>query len=294
MIDTNDKVTEQAPIFIVGVNRSGTTLLSVMLNSHPDIAIPYESHFFVPYFKRIEQFGDLNDLDNRKKLMASILAEPSLDRWDYLPKIEDIDFGKFDSLQGAIAELYKAYAAHFGKTTWGDKSPSYTSEIHICHRLFPDAKYIHIIRDGRDVASSIVQQWWGPTDFVTALRYWERTITTCRKQLDMLPDGNFYEIRFEDLVRDPAVVLQSVLDFLGHEFSHTIIDAYVKTSAKQLGPLIDGQHKLLKTRPSASQAFKWRKSLSKADQAVAYDIAAYLLFFGLRFWRKATSSQISS
>lgn len=248
-----------------------------MLNSHPDIAIPYESHFFVPYFKSMERFQDLNKYENRVKLITSILAEPVLERRDYLPKIEEINLNSFNSLGGAIAELYQAYALHFGKSVWGDKSPSYASEIHICHQLFPTATYIHIIRDGRDVASSIIRQWWGPTDFVTAVNYWDKTISICRKLLQMLPNDKYCEIKFEDLVQNPESTLRFVLDFLGLEFSDELVGAYVHTTRKQLGSLIDGQHRLLETLPSADQGFKWKNNLSKVDQAIAYEIAGRTL-----------------
>ena len=223
------------PIFIIGVDRSGTTLLSLMMASHSRIAIPYESHFFIPFYKNISSYGDLTQRKNRELLVNEILSERYVRRWDQKINISDINIDKCTSLALTINQIYTAYAKKLGKDIWGDKSPDHTKEIHIINRLFPDSRFIHIIRDGRDVASSLVQQWWGPGDFITAICYWKYTIECARKMLRMLPEYRFIELNFENLIVDPENQLKNITKFLGLEFEQSMIRDYMMNADIKVG-----------------------------------------------------------
>ena len=78
------------PVFLVGVARSGTSLLSLILDSHSRLAIPYESHFIEEYYQELNLFGDLTDEANRRRLIRSILSEPFVAHWDQPIQVEDI------------------------------------------------------------------------------------------------------------------------------------------------------------------------------------------------------------
>jgi hypothetical protein len=265
-----------SPLFVVGVDRSGTTLLSLMLDSHSRLAIPYESHFFVPFYQKQDTFGDLASRECRARLVEEILAEPYVQQWDGTPAIEDVDLDKCGSLSGAINEVYSAYARRRGKDLWGDKTPAYTGHVHILDRLFPDARYVHIIRDGRDVALSITQQWWGIKDFASALGYWRQLVETARGFLRTLPAERFVELRFEDLVADPERELRRIAALLRVDFEPTMIDGYRANASQKVGKRIDQQHVHLKRAPSTDQCYKWKASLPEADRAIAHEIAGSL------------------
>jgi LPS sulfotransferase NodH len=266
------------PLFVVGVDRSGTTLLSLMLDAHSRIAIPYESNFFIRYFQDRELFEDLKDRSDRLALVKSILSTHYVRKWDWkITPEEVIDLDKCNNLQNTISQIYQAYAHSFGKDIWGDKSPSYTEHIYLLNDLFPSSRFIHIIRDGRDVALSIMQRWWGPNDFVNTIRYWNRTIICARKMLKMLPEERYIEVRFEDLVSDPTREIKRITDFIGVDFEEKMVRDYTKTAQQKVGERIHQHHIHLTKPPSSSQAFKWKKTLKPADQAIAYQIAGETL-----------------
>ena len=140
------------PVFIVGVARSGTTLLHLMLDAHSRLAIPYESHFIHEIYKKIDSFGDLTQKGNRIELVEQILSEPFVAHWDKPVRLEDIDLDACTSLGASVDQIFSAYARASGKDIWGDKTPS-LGDIDVLYELFPNGRFIHIIRDGRDVAS---------------------------------------------------------------------------------------------------------------------------------------------
>ncbi|MCD6298164.1 MAG: sulfotransferase [Deltaproteobacteria bacterium] len=269
---------EHPPIFVIGVDRSGTTLLSLMLDSHSRIAIPYESHFFLKYYKnRTKLVGDLTNPETRLAVVTRILQEPYVRKWDQKLSPEEIPLKRCNSLEEMINEIYLAYAKHFGKDIWGDKTPEYIKDIHILNKMFPSCKFVHIIRDGRDVALSIVDKWWGASDFMTAIRYWAYTVSCARKMLEMLPDDRYIELTFEDLVHDPEKQLSRIMEFLGLTFEANMLTNYTQKASLKVGSDIDQHHVHLTEKPSSSQAFKWKKNLRPCDQAVAFEIAGEVL-----------------
>jgi LPS sulfotransferase NodH len=270
-------MTANSPFFLIGVARSGTTLLSLMLDSHSRIAIPYESHFIVPYYRDRQRWSDLHDPARRIELVTSILREPAVRHWDQQLQLDEIDLDRCTSLAGTVEAVFSAYARRCGKEIWGDKTPSYTAEIHILNKLFPNARFVHIIRDGRDVARSLVEQWWGPNDFMTALRYWSETVSCARKMLQMLPEDRFVEVKFEDLVADPVREVRKVTDLLGVAFEPDMVNRYTAKAREKVGEHANRHHVHLSERPSPKQAFKWREALTPADQAVAHEIAGPVL-----------------
>jgi hypothetical protein len=147
----------------------------------------------------------------------------------------------------------------------------------VLHALFPDARFIHLIRDGRDVALSIIQQPWGPSDFLTAIRQWAETVRWARKMLRMLPDDRHLELRFEDLVSDPRAQLERLTNFLGVEFEPGMLTDYTKNAPEKVGDFLNKHHAHLGQRPQRSQAFKWQSALGPVDQAVAYELAGSVL-----------------
>ena len=138
------------PLILLGVSRSGTTLLRVILDRSPGVAIPDES-FFVPLLARrhrgrVDAGRFLDDLGR-----LPVLADWGLRPGDVAPLLSwDLTTGD------AIAAIFEAYALKAGKPRWGDKTPMYMRHLPLLENLFPDAVYVHLIRDGRDVALSFL------------------------------------------------------------------------------------------------------------------------------------------
>ena len=134
------------PLFVLGVSRSGTTLLRVILDRSPGIAIPDETFFIPPLAHRHSSPVDPEEfLDDIRRL-------PRLAAWG----VPASDFAARllpgMSVGEALSALFTAYAAKHAKPRWGDKTPMYMRHLGLIERLFPDAQYVHLIRDGRDAA----------------------------------------------------------------------------------------------------------------------------------------------
>ena len=137
--------------FIVGVNRSGTTLLRLMLDSHPQMTIPPETHF-VPEMIRLAR----RENTTRKRLVRAATDHP---RWGDFGLEEEVLLGRLQEVKplnpaDAIRVFYDLYAEKEGKPRWGDKTPRYMRAMPRIERALPEARFIHLIRDGRDVALS--------------------------------------------------------------------------------------------------------------------------------------------
>jgi hypothetical protein len=265
------------PIFVLGFPRSGTTLLSLMLDSHSQIAIPYESNFIVPYFKERYGLRSLASTDERAKLVNDALSEPFVKKWDKAVAPEDVDLAKCLDLPSTVDQIYTAYARFSGKTIWGDKTPGYTEYVYVLHKMFRSARYVHIVRDGRDVALSLKDKDWGPDSFIGALREWNRVVGGARQMLFMLPEDRAIEVRFEDLVEEPENQMRRITDFLQVPFEPEMLHAYRERAPHKVGEFINDIHVHLREPPSRSQAYKWRKKLSLSEQAIAHDVAGKLL-----------------
>ena len=139
-----------APLLVLGVRRSGTTLLRVMLDRHPELAVPDESYFIPQLADRQRPHVDVDAfIDDLSRL-------PTIREWDL--SIEDVRarLSPEMPLGAAIGAVYESYAAAHGKSRWGDKTPMYMQRLPLLEELFPDARYVHLIRDGRDTAVSFL------------------------------------------------------------------------------------------------------------------------------------------
>lgn len=147
---------KKPPFFIVGHPRSGTTLLQILLDAHPNIVIPPESHIFVRFSEIFNHYGDLSQAYNRQLLVQDILNDEQIKLWnldisasDFCRQLKDF------SVKGIISCLFELYAQRDGKHQWGDKTPQHALYLQEIKATFPNAKFIHLIRDGRDVSESL-------------------------------------------------------------------------------------------------------------------------------------------
>jgi hypothetical protein len=214
------------PVFILGCPRSGTTLLTLMLSSHPRLAIPPESRFLVPIWRQRLRFGDLRDDDNRARLAAEIVARKGrkfnhlrVDREQVRQAIIEGD----PTIGSALGEVYRTYARKHGKPRWGDKQPTYFRNIDMLRTMWPEAQFIHLVRDGRDCVASLKRMSWFTRGHIAATAIWVHSIDCGTRAARRLPDRSFVEVRYEDLVQDYPTVLRGLCDFLGEEFSEDML-----------------------------------------------------------------------
>jgi tetratricopeptide (TPR) repeat protein len=264
--------------FIVGAIRSGTTLLRLMLDSHPDMAIPPETSFPEPF---LEGAGDA--LTDGPALAAELAEMKKFADFGISPEalVAALPAGSFPVADGLRA-FYLTYAARFSKTRWGDKSPGYVASMREVERLFPEASFIHVIRDGRDTLVSQRDAKSGlfrntERDAAAHARYWQRCILKGRAQSPEL--ARYMEVRYERLVRETEAVLREVCAFLGLAFHPAMLE-YHRHADQRLEELgarrrADGSLQTeqerraifqLTTRPpDMTRIGRWREQLSEPD-----------------------------
>ena len=185
--------------FIVGVPRSGTTLLRFMLDAHPALAIPPESGF-------VSVIADLEESDDtlRSRFVEIVLG---WETWPDLSLTPEAFRATAQSIRpftagAGLRALCHLHASRFGKPRWGDKTPLYCTALDRVRRVLPEARFIHIIRDGRDVALSLGPLWFAAgNDPETLARFWRAQIEAARALGVGRPD--YLEVRYEALVREP-------------------------------------------------------------------------------------------
>ena len=191
--------TATRPIFVVGCQRSGTTLLRLMLDSHPNISCGPETRFLADFAKVTGEGWDRMGLYGFAK-----------EYW--YEKFAEF----FDSFQ-------TEYAKGRGKTRWADKTPRYALSLDFIDSLFPDSQIVHVVRDGRDVVASHRDRW-GYRSAVKAVEKWPRYIRTARAFGAGLPADRYLEVRYERLVGDTEKELRRLLSFLDEPWDAAVLD----------------------------------------------------------------------
>ncbi|NUR87823.1 MAG: sulfotransferase [Nonomuraea sp.] len=214
------------PVFVIGCPRSGTTMLQLMLHSHPRIAVPPETRFLIPAYQRRREFGDLRAPAARQALAGWIAG-------DRTTKFRELKVDKHafvrqategpGSLGSVIGTAFRMYAERFGKERWGDKRPSYVKQVGILRRLFPDAQFVHLVRDGRDCVSSLKEMPWYTLDSLHAMATWAESIDAGARLRRTLPEDTYYELRYEDLTDDPSTELKKLCHFLDEDFEPAMV-----------------------------------------------------------------------
>jgi hypothetical protein len=210
---------ENAPIFVVGVGRSGTGLLRDLLRSHPRLSFPPESLFIPPFYRA---YGDPRNEREARRTAAAILSRSRLRYWD-LDGLSSDDFAYYRSFSAITDHIFRWCAEREGKPRWGDKTPAYTTEIPLLSELFPEARFLHIYRDGRDVSLSRLQSLWGAENVVATARLWRQRVSAARRAARELPAGRYLELSYERLVQEPEPTMREVCAFIGEEFVSDVL-----------------------------------------------------------------------
>ena len=260
------------PLVVLGVSRSGTTLLRVILDRSPGIAIPDES-FFVPLLAR--RHGRTVDAE---RFLDDVARIPTIRAWglraeDVAPRVR-----RGMATGDAIAAVFEAYAERAGKPRWGDKTPMYMRHLGLLERLFPDAQYVHLVRDGRDAALSFLEMpegtftrtWAHPTTPAQFACLWAKEVSDARVLGRRVGTARYYEVRYEELVADPEGVVQAICAFAGLPFESGML-AYTDSVDVSEKP---HQQRLL--RPPTAGVRSWRDDMAPGDvdafEAVAGDV----------------------
>jgi hypothetical protein len=201
------------PVFVIGCPRSGTTLLSELLRM-TRYGAPFETHFIPKYYKRLSSFGSLGDVANFRRLVAAILKERPVMQMKLELDLDDLFERGVRDYRELVDQLCLMRNRRLGLSAWGDKTPTYILELDIIYSLFPSSKYIYIVRDGRDVALSLMEEAWGRNNVYACAQYWKKC-NAANVVLDGLRQrGAIFEVRYEDLIAQPTMMLSRIYRFL--------------------------------------------------------------------------------
>jgi Sulfotransferase family len=273
-------------LFVVGCPRSGTTLLRRMLDAHRELAITPETHWIPRSLER--GIGVTPDGFASPELVSSLLASPKFGR-------TGISRSELEALLESSAPMpyadfvrgfFDLYGRREGKPLVGDKTPGYVRRLPLLHELFPEARFVHLIRDGRDVALSVLG-WrrasklaarlstWKAHPVPTAAHWWERHVRSGREAGKSLGSGTYYELRYERLIADPAGEAESLCAFLKLPFDPAMLRFHEGRRRREPG--LSAKKAWLPPTPGLRD---WRKEMSAEDverfEAVSGDLLADL------------------
>lgn len=264
--------------FFVGCPRSGTTLVRAIFDAHPVLAVPAESHFIVSMADDAERYESpagfradafLDDLCGDDRFKVWRFPEDRARR--------AVTERGPQSLPDAFRAVYAAYAAHHGKPLHGDKTPGYVRRLPLLAEMFPEARFVHVVRDGRDVALSLEQVGWArrqaPDGLATFAGFWRTNLELGFAAGQALGPRRYRELRYEELLDDPERVLRDVCDFLGLPFASSML-AYHE-HAKELSAA--GRPPCHIGRPVTKGLRDWRTEMDAGQVALFEGIAGDLL-----------------
>lgn len=189
-----------------------------MLNAHSLVAVPPESRFIVDLYRGDEAVVDefLESLRTHKRFVA----------WELPIEAVAGELGGRTTVpySEAVMAAYRAYARRRNKPRWGDKTPRYIEHIPLLSRLYPDARFVHLVRDGRDVALSYADVPFGPKSVTKAAQLWASRVSAGVSAGRSLPPGRYMELHYEALVDDSERHTRALCDFLGLEFAPEMLE----------------------------------------------------------------------
>lgn len=256
--------------FIVGPHRAGTTLLQAMLSSHSAITIPPETGYFDQVWPRQASLGPLTN-DANLRSVGEYLNGPNCSVSDLALDWNEVTRHLVTTPRGyddLFAVMLAIYADSRGKRRVGEKSPRHLFEVHQILKLFPQARFICLIRDPRAVVRSEMETNWGSKSVGRITKRWCRVMEEARRLRQELSPQQFREVRYEDLVREPETILRGLCEFLGEPFEPEMLK-FQERPASEHGFRPDEVWKHNTLRPvDASRVDQWREQLSPAQIAL--------------------------
>jgi hypothetical protein len=290
---------------IVGVARSGTTLLRLMLDAHPELAVTHEAGF-IPmaanltnplsrmFYRRLKNTGkDGSWLNSLRGEFFRTLTESST--WDdfHIAKeafAESLSQLEPFSISQGLRTFFRMYAMRFEKPRWGDKTPFYSQYLPVVQNVLPEAHFIHIIRDGRDAALSARGLPFSSDDIEVIARNWVRQILLARR--DAQNCRHYLEFRYEDLIINGGAVLREICEFIKLPYDPRMEDYYQHANERlnELGTAYksDGAvfatkesrlrlHSLTSRPPEPKRIGRWKTEMGRAELATFERVAGDLL-----------------
>jgi hypothetical protein len=275
--------------FVVGVSRSGTTLLRLMLDAHPEMAIPPETHFLPDVIKECRREGATPDSVADIIVGHRRFADFGLDPDEVRARIAKSGVRPRGR---PLRAFYELYAKRQGKRRWGDKTPNYIQFMPRIARSLPEARFIHLVRDGRDVAISRASRAIDdPAGAGFQAKRWKRRINKARRVSKKLE--HYMEARYEDLVTDPEPTLRRICEFIELKYDPAML-RYHEGASERLAEMAHdlpatetrearsaehrmAGHRLATEPPTTDRIARWKSEMSVEDRKQFERFAGELL-----------------
>ncbi len=264
------------PIFIGGCDRSGTTLLGAMLGSHSKCLC-------IPEFQsKIEVFQHIKHWDNNLNIKE--VFEMLKNHWRF--RIWELDINLDPDSQNVIGSSYsrliefiiKKYGEKVYKLSpefWVDHSPSNIQFAYSLFNLFPKAKMIHIVRDGRAVANSVLRLDWGPNTIVRAAPWWLENISYGLCAESLFGDKHVIRVRYEDLVLKPEITLKNICSFMNIVYQPEMS----KAIGFRVPSYTERQHNMVGQELNRKRIEAWESELTERQIEIFENLTGEMLLY---------------
>ncbi|HXV58815.1 MAG TPA: sulfotransferase [Gaiellaceae bacterium] len=262
----------EPPFFVVGNDRSGTTLLRVVLDRSEEAAVPPESMFLVDYAP-VRRRGGLDDPARAARFVEEVWRHPRVRHWNLSggPPPLPAGLSHAEAYRFAVSAPFLAYARAAGKERFGDKTPAYLHALDELFAVWPEARVVVLVRDARDVALSIRRVPFGPNNAFAAARWWAAGIRA-GLEAERRHAGKVLTVRYEDFVSAPETHVRRVCEHVGLGYNSEMLE--VERSGP--GTIVAGQASWFAgvSGPiSSAEVGRWRTSLSPEDRRVVAAVA---------------------
>lgn len=271
-------------LYVVGCPRSGTTLLQRMLDHHSQLAVANDTHFVVRAIEkhaaaRIPQILTGERLPLDRSLIDGVLGYHRFARLGLPAESVERAAAASEDYRSFVAHLYTVYAASHDKPYGGEKTPDFVRRLPLLAALCPDSRFVHIVRDGRDVALSTLDwaherkgpgKWalWQQDPVVASGLWWSWQVGAGRLAGEALGD-RYHELRYEDLIAEPTAELRRITEAIGLPFERNMLDYH--RGRERSRPGRSAKQNWL--RPTAGLR-DWRTQLPETDLAAFEAVAA--------------------
>jgi hypothetical protein len=265
-------VLRERPIFMLGAERSGTTLVMAMLGCHPRIAVPEVVWHYPRFRPYLFTYGDLSKEENLRTLAGEMVFGLKTPFWGMAVNVRTIvDEIMSDLEEQSFAGIYCAMLERFARVSgnkprWGEKTPHNLFFVKEILEDFPNAQFICITRDGRDASADYLESSFGPTNIFAAAESWALCQNAVKPWRKSLGASQWMDLKYEDLVTDPAGVLRRTCDFLGEDYAPEMLGFFETDLARKRGATKD--HRPLGHAVSDRYVGVHKNLLSLRDQRI--------------------------
>ena len=232
----------ERPIFVTGSERSGTTLIMAILGMHPRLAVPEVTWYYPRFRPWLFTYGNLKKLGAFRTLAHEMAYGLRVPFWNmdvnadtFGDEITDSALKYEQSFAGVFAAMMERFAKHENKPRWGEKTPYNLFYIDQIIEDFPNAQIVFIYRDGRDCTAEFMESSFGPMNIYTGAELWHMGQQAVKPAREKLSKDQWFDIKYEDFVRDPVKGIKDLCAFLGEDYVEELLEFHTTPIAKKRG-----------------------------------------------------------